>query len=56
MTNATEGVLTVREFSERVKVKPPLAYKLIATGQIRSVRVGRLIRIPESAVREFLGG
>ena len=30
------------------------AYKLIRSGQIRSVRIGRQIRIPREALLEFL--
>ena len=32
------------------------AYGLVRSGQIRSIRVGRKIRIPRDAVMEFLGG
>ena len=31
------------------------AYALVRSGQIRSIRVGREIRIPRDAVAEFLG-
>lgn len=31
------------------------AYELVRSGQIRSIRVGRKIRIPRDAVAEFLG-
>lgn len=32
------------------------AYELIRSGRIRSVRIGRQIRIPREALREFLDG
>ena len=32
------------------------AYELIRSGQIRSVRIGRQIRIPREALLEFLDG
>mgnify|MGYP002727625087 FL=1 len=32
------------------------AYELIRSGQIRSVRIGRQIRIPRDALLEFLDG
>ena len=32
------------------------AYELIRCGQIRSVRIGRQIRVPKDAVAEFLAG
>ena len=31
------------------------AYELVRSGQIRSVKVGRQIRVPKDAVMEFLG-
>lgn len=30
------------------------AYGLVRAGQIRSIRIGRQLRIPKEAVREFL--
>ena len=30
------------------------AYELVRSGQIRSIRIGRKIRIPRDAVAEFL--
>ena len=32
------------------------AYELIRSGQIRSVRIGRQIRVPREALLEFLDG
>ena len=32
------------------------AYELIHSGQIRSIRIGRQIRIPREALLEFLDG
>ena len=32
------------------------AYELVRSGQIRSIRVGRQLRIPRDAVAEFLRG
>ena len=31
------------------------AYELVRSGQIRSIKVGRQIRVPRDAVVEFLG-
>lgn len=31
------------------------AYELVRSGQIRSIKVGRQIRVPKDAVTEFLG-
>ena len=32
------------------------AYELVRSGQIRSVKVGKQIRIPKEALREYLSG
>ena len=32
------------------------AYELVRSGQIRSLRIGRQLRIPRDAVLEFLNG
>lgn len=32
------------------------AYELVRSGQIRSIKVGRQLRIPRNAVIEFLNG
>ena len=31
------------------------AYELVRSGQIRSIKIGRQIRVPKDAVVEFLG-
>ncbi len=31
------------------------AYELVRSGQIRSIRIGRQLRVPRDAVAEFLG-
>ena len=31
------------------------AYELVCSGQIRSIKIGRQIRVPRDAVVEFLG-
>jgi excisionase family DNA binding protein len=42
--------LTVEEFAERARIGRTLAYSLARTGQIQSVKFGRAIRIPRSAL------
>ena len=32
------------------------AYELVRSGQIRSIKVGKQIRIPKDALREYLSG
>jgi len=47
--------LTPREAADVLRVHPYTLYEMIKQGKLRSVRVGRRILIPESAVYE-LGG
>jgi excisionase family DNA binding protein len=46
--------LTVEEAAELLNTKPRFPRRLIAERRIRFVRVGRFVRIPESALREFI--
>jgi len=48
-------VYTVLEMARLLKVSRGSAYELVNSGVIRSVRVQRSIRVPHSAVLEFLG-
>lgn len=48
-------VLTVADVSKLLGVGKNTAYDLIRCGVIKSVRVGRQIRVPKSAFLEFLG-
>jgi len=56
----TERVLKPAEVQTRIRAGRNKTYDLIASGAIRSVRLGdgpnAPIRIPESAVDEFLAG
>lgn len=56
----TERVMTPAEVSEALRIGRNSTYSLIASGGIRHVRVGEgknaAIRVPESAVTEFLAG
>lgn len=60
-TNSESGKLIGRAMAEEREDLMPLlgigrntAYELIRSGQIRSVRIGRQIRIPRDALLEFL--
>lgn len=52
----TSDVLTVPEVAERLRVGRAAAYRLVESGELRSIRVGRTIRIPQQALDEFLEG
>ena len=47
-------VLTVAEVAKILGVGKNTAYDFIRSGAIKSVRVGRQIRVPKSAFLEFL--
>jgi excisionase family DNA binding protein len=49
-----EHHLTVAEVAELLGTTERFPRRLIAERRIRFVRVGRHVRIPESAVREFI--
>jgi excisionase family DNA binding protein len=54
MNPATDRLLTVAQVAELLATNPRYPRRLIAERRIRFVRVGRHVRIPESAVREFI--
>jgi excisionase family DNA binding protein len=47
-------LLTVEEAAATIGIGRSLMYELIATGDIRTVRVGRLRRISPEALREYI--
>ena len=46
--------LTVLEAGQVLRVGRSVTYELIHSGQLRSVRIGRSIRIPRDALVEYL--
>ena len=49
-----ERVLTVKDVAHHLGISDWTVYNLVAGGHIRAGHVGRLIRIPESALSEFI--
>ena len=47
-------LLTIEEAAELLNTKPRFTRRLVAERRIRFIRVGRFVRIPESAIREFI--
>lgn len=47
-------VLTVSELADLFQIGRSSAYNLVKTHRIRSIRIGRCIRIPRTAVEEYL--
>lgn len=55
-TTAPERVYRVREVAQHLGVTPDSVYALIASGALRKINVGRLIRVPESALSDLIAG
>ncbi|WP_413543676.1 helix-turn-helix domain-containing protein [Citricoccus nitrophenolicus] len=55
-TTTPEPVLRVRDVAEHLDCGTDSVYQLIAAGNLRAIRVGRVIRVPESALAEFIAG
>jgi len=51
-----ERVFEVPEVARHLGTSNGTVYGLIQRGSLRSVRVGRLLRVTESALQEFLSG
>ena len=49
-------VLRVEDLMPVLDIGRNTAYELVRSGQIRSVRVGRQIRVPKDAIQEYLFG
>ena len=47
-------VLHVKELAEVLSISQNTAYALPRSGQIRSIRTGRIYRIPKDALIEYL--
>jgi excisionase family DNA binding protein len=47
------GLMTITEVAQFLKVGRTTVYGLLTAGSLPSVRIGRLRRIPQKAVRQF---
>lgn len=56
MLNDLPLVLCVDDLTSILCIGRNSAYELVRSGQIRSVRIGKQIRIPREAIQEFLSG
>lgn len=56
MDHTPEPTYTVAQVAEHLACDRSGVYRLVRTGQLRGVRIGRLVRIPASALDDFLAG
>jgi excisionase family DNA binding protein len=54
MNPGTDRLLTLEEAADILGTKPRFTRRLVAERRIRFTRLGRHVRIPESALREFV--
>lgn len=53
MYNDLPLVMTVPEMAEILHIGRNAAYELVKCGAIRSIRIGRTIRIPQAALLDY---
>lgn len=56
ITTTPDRGLKVSEAAERLACGEGSVYRLVAAGELAAFRVGRLLRIRESALAEFMRG
>ena len=54
MLNKYKDILTVDELCEVLKIGKNTAYSLLKTGEIKSVKIGRIYKIPKKSVIKYL--
>jgi excisionase family DNA binding protein len=54
MFNEYPDILNVRQLAEALKIGRNNAYELVRSGTVKSVIIGRQIRIPKDSVVDFL--
>ncbi|CAL9479215.1 excisionase family DNA-binding protein [Streptomyces fradiae] len=52
--DTTLALLTVEEAARRLRIGRTLCFRLIATGELESVPIGRLRRVPAAAIPEYV--
>ena len=56
MTTAPEKVYKVREVAHQWGCDQDTIYRMIREDKLRAIRIGRLLRVPESALADFIAG
>jgi excisionase family DNA binding protein len=55
-TKPLQLVLTIEEASRRLGIDRTLMYSLVMSGEIESVTIGRLRRVPVECLAEYVAG
>lgn len=50
-----EDYYTPEEVANKLKIDITTVYRWVKEGRLKAIRVGRLLRIPESELQRFLG-
>ena len=51
---ADVSFLTVAEVATKMRVSKMTVYRLVHSGELEAIRVGRSFRVPEAAVNQYL--
>lgn len=54
MLNKYSDVLTVEELCEVLRIGKNTAYRLLKSNEIKSVKIGKIYKIPKKSVRKYL--
>ena len=54
MNSENSTVFKVEDIANMLSISRNTAYELVRSGKIRSVKIGRIYRIPRSAVEDYL--
>ena len=49
-----KDVLSVEDLCEILSIGKNTAYRLLKSGEIRAIRIGKVYKIPKGSVRDFL--
>jgi len=56
MFNHLPDILSITDLRSALGIGRTKAYELIHTGEIRSIRIGKAIRIPKKALLDYVNG
>ena len=54
MLNKYNDILTVEELCEVLRIGKNTAYKLLKSGEIKSIKIGKVYKIPKKSVKKYL--